>query len=60
METFQVITTDSTFITMSMFNISYVQTGLKSYRIILVPKGYIFVYNVTFTVTTMNQPSPID
>jgi hypothetical protein len=43
-----------------MFNINYVQTGSNSYRIILKPKGYIFIYNVTFTVTTMNEPTPID
>jgi len=54
MGTFQTVTTDSTLITMDMFNISYVQTGPKSYRIILAPKGYIFLYNVTFTVLTMS------
>jgi hypothetical protein len=60
MEDFQTISTDSTFITMNMFNISYIRTGLKSYRIVLTPKGYIFIYNVTFTVTTQSQPNPID
>lgn len=35
MDTFQTISTDSTMINMGMFDISYVQTGARSYRIIL-------------------------
>lgn len=31
-----------------------------TYRIKLVPTGYIFLYNVTFTVTTMEQTSTVD
>ena len=35
-----------------MFNITYQTVGSALYRILIEPKGYIFLYNATFTVTT--------
>lgn len=42
-----------------MFNVEYTITSNSSYRIILKPKGYIFLYNETVTVKTMAEPSPV-
>ena len=39
-----------------MFTFTYTITSSKSYRIIMEPKGYIFLYNATITVTTMDMP----
>ncbi len=35
-------------------------TGSSSYRITVEPKGYIFLYNETVTVTTVDPPSTYD
>lgn len=43
-----------------MFTVTYVDLSSSSYRIVLEPKTYIFLYNATFTVTTKAEPSPID
>ena len=43
-----------------MFNISYQNLNSNSYRIIIQPISYIFLYNATFTVTTKIQPTPVD
>ncbi len=39
-----------------MFTVTYTQISGSSYRIILEPKTYIFLYNATFTVTTKADP----
>ncbi len=36
-----------------MFNITYITTGISSYRIILVPKGYAMFYNQPINVYTI-------
>lgn len=41
----------------SNFNIYYSITSSSAYRITLEPKGYIFIYNETVTVATMEEPS---
>ena len=38
--------------TMDMFDVRYVVMSNSLYRIIIEPKGYIFLYNATFRVTT--------
>lgn len=43
-----------------MFSVTYKILGSTSYRIILQPIGYIFLYNATFTVTTEAQPNATD
>ena len=55
MYTFQNITISATTIeyTMDMFNVTYTNLTASAYRIILKPKTYIFLYNATFTVITM-------
>ncbi len=59
---FQSITIDSKNLlyTLSMFDISYKKISVSSYRIILKPTGYIFLYNATFTVTTRAQTNVTD
>lgn len=56
MTTFQNITITSKNLkyTASMFNFTYLNLSSSSYRIIIEPKSYIFIYNATFTVTTEN------
>lgn len=51
---FQTVTIDSGNLhyTLDMFNVTYKKLSGSSYRIILKPSGYIFLYNATFTVTT--------
>lgn len=39
-----------------MFDFSYSILSSKSYRITIAPKGYIFLYNATITVTTEPMP----
>ena len=58
MATFQSFSFDDTLITLEMFSFEYVVTSNKSYKIIMKPRGYTFLYNVTVTVTTMDMPSP--
>lgn len=60
--TFQTISISSKSIqyTLDMFTVTYVDLSTSSYRIILEPKTYIFLYNATFTVLTKTEPSPID
>lgn len=55
-ETFQSFTIDNNLYTLEMFNFNYEILTTKSYRIIIEPKGYIFLYNATFTCTTMDYP----
>lgn len=43
----------------SHFDIYYSITSSSAYRITLEPKGYIFIYNETVTVTTMEEPSTL-
>ncbi len=43
-----------------MFDVSYRTISGSTYRIILKPKGYIFLYNATFTVTTKAQDNTTD
>lgn len=43
-----------------MFNATYQNLSTSSYRIILAPKTYIFLYNATFIVTTKIEPTPRD
>ena len=51
---FQTITVTSRNLqyTLDMFDVSYKFLSERSYRIVLKPKGYIFLYNATFTATT--------
>lgn len=42
------------------FNIGYSITSGSSYRITIQPKGYIFLYNETVTVTTREEPTTLD
>lgn len=46
--------------TLDMFDISYKKLTGNSYRIILKPTGYIFLYNATFTVTTRAKTNITD
>jgi hypothetical protein len=61
-QTFQNITIESKNIvyTLDMFNVTYKILNSNSYRIILEPVSYIFLYNATFIVTTESQPAIID
>jgi len=61
-KSFQTITISSgnMHYTIDMFNVTYQITSGSSYRIILQPLGYIFLYNATFTVTTEAQPNATD
>lgn len=40
-----------------MFNFTYKNLSTSSYRIIITPKTYIFLYNATFTVQTKAEPA---
>lgn len=53
-QTFQTFSFDSDLFTLDMFNFEYTITNTYSYRITISPKGYIFLYNVTLTCTTMD------
>lgn len=55
-QNFQAITISSSNMhyDLSMFTVTYKVIGKGTYRIILEPVGYIFLYNATFTVTTKN------
>ncbi len=59
---FQTISISSSNIqyTIDMFNVSYKLLSATTYRIILKPLGYIFLYNATFTVTTKAQDNTTD
>jgi hypothetical protein len=46
------ISSDNLHYTLDMFDVSYKLLSNSSYRIVLQPKSYIFLYNATFTVTT--------
>lgn len=50
---FQTFSIDNDLYTLDMFNFDYVITSNSSYRIIMQPKGYIFLYNATITCTTI-------
>ena len=45
--------------TLEMFTFTYQILNTKTYRIIMEPKGYIFLYNATITVTTMDLPGVV-
>lgn len=55
-KTFQTITIDSDLYTLDMFTFSYEILSPRSYRIIMEPKGYIFLYNATIKCETMEFP----
>lgn len=55
-KTFQVFSIDSDIYTLNMFNFSWQILSGKSYRIIMEPKGYLFLYNATISVETMGYP----
>ena len=57
-QTFQNVTISNNDI--SNFDVSYQLLDGKSYRIIVKPKGFIFLYNETVTVTTKEPTSDID
>lgn len=57
-EGFQTITIDSNLYTLDMFTFTYTLMSDRSYRIVMEPKGYIFLYNATINVITMDMPSP--
>lgn len=42
-----------------MFNFKYEVLNSRTYRIIMEPKGYIFLYNATVKCKTMDLPSII-
>lgn len=52
-EDFQTFEIDNNLYTLDMFDFDYEILTNNSYRITIEPKGYIFLYNATFTVTTM-------
>ena len=54
MTTYQSITIESGeyAYTLDMFNVTYTAVSQSLYRIKIVPKSYIFLYNATFVVTT--------
>ena len=62
MTTFQNITIQSGeyAYTLSMFNITYTAVSQSLYRIKIVPKSYIFLYNATFIVTTRDMGGVLD
>lgn len=51
-QTWQTLSISPEQYSLSLFNISYQWINNTCYRIILQPKGYIFLYNATITVTT--------
>lgn len=46
--------------TLDMFSITYSQISTSLYRIYIEPKGYIFLYNATFRVTTNTYAGVLD
>lgn len=54
------ITSQNLQYTLDMYTVTYKNLSTSSYRIILAPKTYIFLYNATFTVTTKAEPTPKD
>lgn len=57
---FQMLFISSPLYSMSMFNVTYKIVDNFTYRIIVQPTGYTFLYNDTLTVTTKNQTSIIE
>jgi hypothetical protein len=55
-ESFTTIQVDDDKIDISYFNVVYTVLSARHYRISLQPKGYIFLYNVTFTFNTISFP----
>jgi hypothetical protein len=56
-KTFPILTLDNDMYTIEMFNVTFDMThGPRQYRIMVAPKGYIFLYNATITCTTMAYP----
>lgn len=60
-QTFQTFTISSDIYTytLDMFNFTYQILNGRTYRIIMEPKGYIFLYNATINCTTMDKPGII-
>jgi len=58
MTTFQTIDIEGT--SPAEYTVSYQQLTNNSYRIYIEPKGYIFLYNKTVTITTKTQPAIVD
>lgn len=42
--------------TLDMFNFNYEILSPSTYRIIIEPKGYVFLYNITIKCTTIEFP----
>ena len=61
-KTFQTISISSSnqYYSLDMFSVTYKMLSTSSYRIILQPIGYIFLYNATFTVLTEAAPNATD
>lgn len=55
-ETFQTFSIDSDLYKIEMFKITFQIISESFYRIIMEPKGYIFLYNATINVKTMTFP----
>lgn len=54
-QSFVTISVVDPLITLSSFNIDYIVVSPTIMRIALTPKGYIFIYNATFTFTTISN-----
>lgn len=55
---YQSFSIDSDLYTLDMFSFDYQILSTRSYRVIIQPKGYIFLYNATITCTLMDAPTP--
>lgn len=55
-QTFQTFTIDSTLYTLAMFDFTYEILNSRSYRIVMEPRGFIFLYNATIKCSTMSFP----
>lgn len=56
---FQSFSINSDMYSMNMLSIVYEVLNTSSYRIVLQPKGYIFLYNATITCQVMDLLSPV-
>lgn len=56
-QTFQSFTLNSDLYTIEMFSISFQILTNNSYRVIVQPKGYIFLYNSTIYCKIMDAPA---
>lgn len=58
-QAFQTISIDNDMYNLDMFTFSYAKLSENAYRIIMEPKGFIFLYNATITCTTMQFPGSL-